>query len=697
MARFPLLPLAFLLFAPVVSAKPNIILVVADNLGYGDVGCFGSTVNRTPHLDQMAEEGVKLTSFYVGSSVCTPSRAAFMTGCYPARVSMELSGTRRPVLQPVAQKGLAPSEVTVAEILKEQDYATMCIGKWHLGDQPQFLPTRQGFDNWLGVPYSEDMIATTGPRLGEMWPPVPLVRDETVLEAPVDPDTLTQRYTEEAIRFIKENKAKPFFLYLPHAVPGSSKTAFASQEFRDRSENGIYGACIEELDWSMGEILACLKEEGIDGNTLIVWTSDNGAFHGRRAEPFGQNTPLAGTGGTAYEGGFRVPCIARWPGKIEAGKVSDELVTSMDLLPTFAHLAGGQVPGDRKIDGKNIWSILSGESDARSPHVFFYYYKATQLRAVRSGKWKLHLPVNTNAWRPGMTPRFEKTMLFDLKNDPGEKNNLAAEHPDIVRELLMEAEPVRAALGDINRPGSEQRPAGWLDNVASLRVSRLPGNRWFPSDAIPLVYPGAGFTAWDGPSTSGWSLDSSVALSVDDPALLAESTVDGDAVIHNLTDPKKGSYLKTRTGFGDAHIHVEFQMAKGSNSGVYVMGRYEVQLFDSWGRDAEKLKYSDCGGIYEADGSKFAGVAPSANATRPPGEWQSLDIYFRAPKFDESGEKTEAAKFVRVILNGVVVQRDVKCSAPTRAAIFNDETDSGPLVLQGDHGPVAFRNVWIRE
>ena len=299
MARFPLLPLAFLLFAPVVSAKPNIILVVADNLGYGDVGCFGSTVNRTPHLDQMAEEGVKLTSFYVGSSVCTPSRAAFMTGCYPARVSMELSGTRRPVLQPVAQKGLAPSEVTVAEILKEQDYATMCIGKWHLGDQPQFLPTRQGFDNWLGVPYSEDMIATTGPRLGEMWPPVPLVRDETVLEAPVDPDTLTQRYTEEAIRFIKENKAKPFFLYLPHAVPGSSKTAFASQEFRDRSENGIYGACIEELDWSMGEILACLKEEGIDGNTLIVWTSDNGAFHGRRAEPFGQNTPLAGTGGTA--------------------------------------------------------------------------------------------------------------------------------------------------------------------------------------------------------------------------------------------------------------------------------------------------------------------------------------------------------------------------------------------------------------
>jgi arylsulfatase A-like enzyme len=278
------------------ESKPNFVLIVADNLGYGDVGCFGSKVNRTPNLDRMAAEGMKLTSFCVASSICTPSRAALMTGCYPARVSMEMSGTRRGVLQPVAQKGLAPGEVTMAEILKGQGYAAMCIGKWHLGDQLPFLPTRQGFDGWLGVPYSEDMIATTAPRVGEMWPPVPLVRDEEVIDAPVDPNTLTARYTEEALRFIRKNKNTPFFLYLPHAVPGSSREAFASETFRARSKSGVYGACVEELDWSAGEVLRCLKEEGLDSNTLVLWTSDNGAFHGRRTEPYGQNLPLRGTG-----------------------------------------------------------------------------------------------------------------------------------------------------------------------------------------------------------------------------------------------------------------------------------------------------------------------------------------------------------------------------------------------------------------
>jgi len=696
MARLLLFSLSLLLFTPVVSAKPNLILVVTDNLGYGDVGCFGSTVNRTPNLDRMAEEGIKLTDFYVGSSVCTPSRAAFMSGSYPARVSMELSGTRRPVIQPVSQKGLAPGEITVAEILKQQDYATMCIGKWHLGDQPQFLPTAQGFDSWLGVPYSEDMIATTGPRLGEMWPPLPLVRDDVVVDAPVDPDTLTKLYTEEALRFIREKKAEPFFLYLPHAAPGSSDDAIASDEFLERSQSGKYGACIEELDWSMGEIFQCLKEEGLDENTLVIWTSDNGAFQFRRVEPFGQNTPLAGTGGTAYEGGFRVPCIARWPGKIAAGSVSDELVTSMDLLPTLAKLAGGQPPRDRQIDGRDVWAILSGDEEAKSPHEIFYYYKATQLRAIRSGKWKLHLPVNTNASRPGVKPRFEKVMLFDLDDDLGETNNLAAENPEIVQDLLMLAETGRETLGDINRPGSEQRPAGWLDNAASLRMPGLPGERWFPSDSVPLITPGAGLFGWDRASANGWSLASSVGLSVDDPKLLVASTVEGDAVIHNLANPKEGSYLKTRNETGDVQVHLEFQMAEGSNSGVYLMGRYEVQLFDSWGKDAESLKYSDCGGIYEADDDKSPGVAPTENACRPPGEWQSLDIEFRAPRFDKSGAKIEDAMFVNVRLNGVTIHENSECSAPTRSAIFKDEADEGPLVLQGDHGPVAFRNIWIR-
>jgi len=706
MKRFLTLIVALLIISASAEAKPNIILVVADNLGYGDVGCFGSKVNRTPILDQMAAEGIKLTSFYVGSSVCTPSRAAFMTGCYPARVSMEISGTRRPVIQPVAQKGLAPGETTIAEVLKTKDYATMCIGKWHLGDQPQFLPTKQGFDSWLGVPYSEDMIATTAPRLGEMWPPVPLVRNETVIEAPVDPDILTKRYTEEAIRFIKEQKDSPFFLYLPHAVPGSSTEAFASKEFRERSQNGVYGACIEELDWSMGEILGCLKEEGIDENTLVVWTSDNGAFQGnKRIPPLGQNTPLKGTGGTAYEGGFRVPCIARWPGKIPAGQVNNELLTSMDLLPTFASLSEAELSPNTEIDGKNIWPVLAGTESAKSPHEVFYYYKATQLKAVRSGKWKLHLPINTNAPRPQVAPRFEKAQLYDLEADVEEENNLAADHPEIVEKLTLLAEKGREDLGDIGRPGREQRPAGWLDNVESLRIPGLPGDRWFPSDSIPLITPGAGVSAWTPESLSGWAAASSVALDVENPKQLAVSAVEGDAVLHNLADDpsgKKGEALQSKQSFGDLELHVEFQIASGSNSGVYLMGQYEVQIIDSFGKPDAELSYGDHGGIYqrwdeERDPKGYEGTPPKTNASRPAGEWQSLDIVFEAPRFDDKGAKIKPATFVEVKLNGTVIHENVTCSGPTRGGLSPDETATGPLVFQGNHGPVGFRNVWVRE
>lgn len=687
-----------------VDAKPNFVLIVADNLGYGDVGCFGSTVNRTPNLDRMAAEGMKLTSFYVGSSVCTPSRAAFMTGCYPARVSMEMSGTRRIVLQPVAQKGLAPGEITVAEILKGKGYATMCIGKWHLGDQPPFLPTRQGFDGWLGVPYSEDMIPTTAPRLGEMWPPVPLVRDEEVIDAPVDPNTLTARYTEEALRFIRENKDKPFFLYLPHAVPGSSREAFASEEFRAKSESGAYGACVEELDWSAGEVLRCLKKEGLYDKTIVLWTSDNGAFHGRRTEPYGQNTPLRGTGGTAYEGGFRVPCIVRWPGKIPAGATSNELITSMDLLPTFARLAGGEPPNDRKIDGKDAWPILAGAEGAKSPHDVFYYYRISQLRAVRSGKWKLHLPVNTSAASPSARARFAKLELYDLENDVSESVNVAEEHPQIVARLTALAAKGREELGDIGLLGKEQRPAGWVDAVQSLRLPGLPALRTFPSDAISLIAPGAGFSKWRGDTLKGWQAISSVALDVDDSTHLAVATVEGDAVLHNIAEDPKGktaSYLFSSQEYGDIEAHIEFLMARGSNSGVYFMGRYEVQLFDSHGVPDKDLKHGHCGGIYERwdhnrDPKGFEGAPPETNASRPAGEWQSLDAIFRAPRFDATGSKTQDACFVRVAHNGVVIHENVTCSGPTRAARFTDEAPTGPLVLQGDHGPVAFRNLWLR-
>lgn len=711
MNRVSHLAAVLLLFSTVFATaaeKPNIILIVADNLGYGDVGCYGSKVNRTPNLDQMAAEGMKLTGFYVGSSVCTPSRAAFMTGCYPARVSMEMSGTRRVVLQPVAQKGLAPGEVTIAEVLRDAGYATHCIGKWHLGDQLPFLPTRQGFEGWLGVPYSEDMVATTAPRLGEMWPPVPLVRDETTIDAPVDPDTLTKRYTEEAVTYIEKNKDRPFFLYLPHAVPGSSITAFASEEFRKRSQNGIYGACIEELDWSMGELFAALKKNGIDEKTLVIWTSDNGAFQGnRRVKPLGQNTPLRGTGGTPYEGGFRVPCLVRWPGHVAAGSESEELVTSMDLLPTVAGLADTEVPTHRKIDGKDAWPVISGEKEAKSPHDRFYYYRTTQLQAVRSGKWKLHLPVNRTAIAPRAKNAFAKRELYDLSVDKEEQNNLADQHPDIVAQLMAIADKGRAELGDFGRLGSGQRPAGWVDNVEAFRLPGLPSLRSAPTDAEALTGPRLGLSLFETDSASGWAETSAVSLDPEDRKKFFVSPVEGDLVVHNTAlspDGKQGAALTTSREFGDIELHAEFLISEGSNSGIYVMGRYEVQILDSFGKPDGELSVHDCAAIYERwnedepDKKKrgYEGSKPSSNATRPAGEWQSLDITFRAPRFDESGKKIADATFVEVKLNGVVVQENVNCSGPTRGGL-GKEVAQGPLRIQGDHGPVAFRNIWIRE
>jgi len=438
--------------------KPNFIIIFCDDLGYGDLGCFGSEKHRTPNLDRMAAEGMRFTSFYVTSGVCTPSRSSLMTGCYPRRVNMHQSARGESVLFPVAKKGLNPNEITIAEVLKDQLYATACVGKWHLGDQPEFLPTRQGFDYYYGIPYSNDM----GAEQRETNPPLPLMQNEKVIEAPADQNTLTKRYTEQVIDFITANKDKPFFVYLPHTMVHNP--VHSSEKFRGKSANGGYGDALEEIDFSTGEILATLKKLGIDGRTLVVFTSDNGAA----SRWGGSNLPLSGWKGSTMEGGMREPCLMRWPGKIPAGRTCDELTSTLDLMPTLARLAGTKAPADRIIDGKDIWPLMAGKDGAKSPHEAFYYYRVDQLQAVRSGSWKLHLPYETKKRNQQTTKAPLK--LYDLEADIGETTNVAAGHPDVVKRLLALAEKAREDLGDVNRKGTGQRPAGLVVSPKPLTL-----------------------------------------------------------------------------------------------------------------------------------------------------------------------------------------------------------------------------------
>ncbi|UCG46406.1 MAG: sulfatase, partial [Phycisphaerales bacterium] len=349
------------------------------------------------------------------------------------------------------KKGLNPDEITIAEVLKTRGYATACIGKWHLGDQPDFLPTRQGFDYYYGIPYSNDM----GKPQGSGRPPLPLLRNEEVIEAPANQNTLTKRYTEEAVRFIAANKDRPFFIYLPHTMPHNP--VHASDSFRGKSANGRYGDAVEEIDWSTGQILKTLKDLDIDNRTLVVFTSDNGASN----RFGGSNAPLRGFKGSTWEGGMREPCVMRWPGRIPAGKTCQQIACTMDLLPTFARLAGAAVPADRVIDGRDIWPMVAGKKDATSPHEAFYYYQMDQLQAVRSGKWKLHLPLKPKKRNWGKPEPQGPLALYDLGADVAEKNNVADKHPEVVKRLLALAEKAREDLGDLDRKGLHQRPAGW--------------------------------------------------------------------------------------------------------------------------------------------------------------------------------------------------------------------------------------------
>lgn len=470
------IPFAFLSIACILvsscsrqsESPPNFIVIFIDDLGYADIGPFGSKLNRTPNLDRMAAEGMKLTSFYVASSVCTPSRAALLTGCYPQRVDMALNGlpgtVNDIVLFPGEPKGLNPSEITIADMLGSVGYATACIGKWHLGDQKQWLPRNQGFDTYFGIPYSNDMG-----EWNSRWnyPPLPLVRDEEVIEQEPDQRLITRRYTEESLEFIEKSKDKPFFLYLPHTMVHVPH--YASDEFQGKSNNGIYGDAVEEIDWSVGQILDKLEELEIDDNTFVLFCSDNGGARSRDTFEV-SNVPLRSLKGSLFEGGFRVCSIAWGPGRVPAGAASSQITTSMDLLPTFAHWASAQVPSDRIIDGVNIAGILEGDETAKPSRESFFYRRGDILYAVRSGPWKLF----TRDYAHG-GQSIRSGTLYNLEEDIGETTDVAAIHPEIVSKLQALAETSREDLGDgPERPGHNIRKAAYIPLAQATTLTPRP-------------------------------------------------------------------------------------------------------------------------------------------------------------------------------------------------------------------------------
>ncbi len=448
------------------TEKPNFIVIFCDDLGYGDLGCYGSAKNRTPRIDSLAAQGMKFTDFYSSSPVCTPSRASLMTGCYARRVSMHEDFTGHWVLIPRSRRGLHPDELTLPEALRSVGYATACIGKWHLGDQPPHLPTAHGFDHYYGIPYSNDMQSR---RRGD--PPLPLVQGGKVIEAPADQATLTKRYTEQAVAFLAEAKKrnKPFFLYLPHTFP--HLPLFASKDFHGKSANGRYGDTVEEIDASTGDILDALDRLDLAADTLVLFTSDNGS-NGRNG---GSNKPLAGAKGSTMEGGMRVPMLVRWLGRIPARSTCSELATTMDLFPTFAALAGAKPP-ERKIDGRDVRSLLFAESGARSPHEAFYYYRRRQLQAIRAGDWKWHLPLDAthpNWTTPKSKGRGRPGKLVNLKTDLAETTDLQADNPEVMAQMKKLAAQAVTTLGNEGEPGSEQRPAKTLDASKPITLPKL--------------------------------------------------------------------------------------------------------------------------------------------------------------------------------------------------------------------------------
>ncbi|MBN2059604.1 MAG: sulfatase-like hydrolase/transferase [Deltaproteobacteria bacterium] len=433
---------------------PNIVLIFTDDQGYADLGCYGAQGFSTPNIDRLAQEGMRFTDFYVASPVCTPSRAALLTGCYPQRVGLpNVVGPPGPAwTRGLTNIGFSSEETTIADMLKPLGYRTGCFGKWHLGHLPPFLPTRHGFDEFFGIPYSNDMRPDNDPA----WPDLPLMEGESITEKNPDQSQLTTRLTERALNFIDKNREKPFFLYIPYTMPHIP--LYVSDKFKGRSEKGLYGDVIMEIDSSVGEMMKKLKQLDLDDNTLVVFMSDNGPWllygnHGGSASPLREGKR------TTFEGGQRVPCIMRWPGKIPAGKTCNEMATTMDLLPTISHLTGAALP-PLKIDGKNIWPLVNNLPDAKSPHEAFYYYLGNELQAVRSGKWKLHLPhllINpAEKGHDGIAGKVGykrlELALYNLEEDIGEQTNVADQYPDIVARLSQLAREFDAELKQNARP-----------------------------------------------------------------------------------------------------------------------------------------------------------------------------------------------------------------------------------------------------
>ena len=458
-----------------MTRRPNIVLINCDDLGYGDLGCYGSKVHDTPALDRMAAEGMRLTDFYMASPVCSPSRGAMLTGCYPPRIGFD-SFDGLHVLFPGMGVGLNPSEITIARLLQDAGYKTAMVGKWHCGDQPEFLPTRHGFDQWLGLPYSNDMgiqpemlSAEDRMRIGEelgitlpdpILTPLPLMLDEDVIEAQPDQAGLTSRYLQESIRFMRDNRDEPFFLYFAHMYV--HLPIYVQERFANASRNGSYGAAVACIDWATDVLLHEIADLGLDDDTIVIFTSDNGAL-ARPGE--GSNAPLRENKGTTWEGGQRVPCIVRGPGRIPAGVESATLSTAMDLYPTIAAWCGLDLPADRVLDGRDIGAVLDGTTED-SPHEAFFYWGGSCLEAVRAGRWKLHVYKSGRFGTAG-GPVEE---LYDLEADIGETTNVFADHPDVVARLLALLDDARRELGDslTDTEGTGRRPLGRVENPVPL-------------------------------------------------------------------------------------------------------------------------------------------------------------------------------------------------------------------------------------